>query len=89
MHQKKPVSMQAFLLLSKRPPNWSAGSERSAGSNFTCYSYFLMLKLSSSLKLLISATWLCNIFVWPLKIQATSAVEGGSTQEKIMFITVF
>lgn len=88
MHQKEPVSMQAFLILSKHPPNWSAGSERSAGSNFTV-SYFLMLKPSSLLKLLMSARWLRNILIWPLKIQATSAVEGGSTEEKIMFIAVF
>jgi len=59
MHQKEPASVQAFLLLSKHSSNWSAGSDKNADSNLTHYSYSSMLKLSFSLKLVISATWLC------------------------------
>lgn len=62
-HQKEPISVQALLLLSKHSPDWSAGNDKNAGSNLAHYSYSLMLKLSFSLKLVISTTWLCNILV--------------------------
>lgn len=62
-HQKELISVQALLLLSKYPPDWSAGNDKNAGSNLAQYSYTLKLKLSFSLKLVISTTWLCNILV--------------------------